>query len=809
MTDFTKEEAVLELEKICNIKYEPVEKFETSVLHDTYNAAFSVTKEIVDENISLTKMNYNQNSTGTNRRNSEQIYNIIFFTGDRGTGKTSAMLSYMEFLKDYHRIKIRENVPEELNFGENNIMFTGIEPIDASLLESKEDILSTVLSKMTRKWLEEERRSYGESGIIQDEDYSYKKRKIQKQFNAVYDCLKDLRSQEDIMKRDDDIFLDTLQKLAFTLNLKASFQTLVDNYLGIMEYSGSQGDIGKNARYLVISIDDLDVEIEHSYKLLEQVRKYLMVPKVIVLMSANYEQLEKICWNHFMKQYRYLKKDDALEEYVERLSREYLEKIVPVQRQVSLKSGREWIYFEKKRVGIHYRNSRGENIIHNGTLKDIIRKILNDYLGIQFAVKSTLLQYLTPATLRETATLIGQMSELFKLESADRNQVDDNFFWFWSQELPRLLKRNSKILDGNMIKALEQLSPEVQMNVIKESLRRNDYLKEENSLLANFSQMQKGTLSEQKESSMYIIYLEAQLSRTLKEIELLEGELESNKIQEFLEYFDSGIWGNWEEKFLGNFSKTNVHPDEMLIEIARVKFAKTNDALTLELKLEDQYLWEDTNWLLKYIEQNKEPLKNYQYLLLFYSIDENIAETKNMWIKNEYNIQLKNEVSGVFALSNFVLNVFGRHKLVDKFLEELPSILYSGQKQDERKKIKTYIDENISIVKEMEEWKKISDSYLVLPLMNIEYLIYIGNELKKKFEKAAVVAVEEDNISLRIKRYFKTISDSLQEYDKCYPGSKWKETFDECPVTKKVTEDDEFMCCLVSSVERVIRITES
>lgn len=798
MSDFTNEVAVLELEKICNIKYEPVEKFETSVLRETYNEAFSITKEIVEENISLTKTNYDQHSTGTNRRNSEQIYNIIFFTGDRGTGKTSAMLSYMEFLKDYHRIKIKGKLPEGLNFGGTNIMFTGIEPIDASLLESKEDILSTVLSKMTGKWLEEERRSYGESGIIQDEDYSYKKRKMQKQFNAVYDCLKDLRSQEDIMKRDDDIFLDTLQKLAFTLNLKASFQTLVDNYLGIMEYSGSRGDIGKNDRYLVISIDDLDVEIEHSYKLLEQVRKYLMVPKVIVLMSANYEQLEKICWNHFMKQYKHLKKDDALEEYVERLSGEYLEKIVPIQRQVSLKSGREWKYFEKNGVKIQYRNSRSEEILQDGTLKDIVRKILNDYFGIQLGVNSSLLRYITPLTLRETATLIGQISELVELRQADKEQFEANFSWFVNREMPRLLKRNSRILDGNMLKALEQLSPEVQMNVIKESLKKNGYLKDEVSLMSNFSQMQKGDLAEQKESSMYMLYLGTQLSRTLQ----------TDRIQEFLAYFDGGIWGKWENKFLGDFSKARPNTEGLLVEIARVEFAKTNEALTLELRLEDSYSTEDVEWILKYIERNKTQLVNYQYLLLFYSLDENISETKNMWIREEYNIKLNNEVSGIFALSNFILNIFSQCKLVKKFLKELPSILYTGEDERSREKIKNHIDENISIIKDIQKWAEKSENNLALPIYNTEYLLQVGDELKKIYDKAAVAEATQDILTLRIKRYFKMISDSLEKYDECYQENKCKEIFDNCPVTQRINNDSTFMSDLINSVERVVGIVE-
>lgn len=53
-------------------------------------------------------------------------------------------------------------------------------------------------------------------------------------------------------------------------------------------------------RFLIIAIDDLDLCNSDVYKMAEQIRKYLIVPQVIIIMAVRMEQLklcvqEKIC----------------------------------------------------------------------------------------------------------------------------------------------------------------------------------------------------------------------------------------------------------------------------------------------------------------------------------------------------------------------------------------------------------------------------------------------------------------------------------------------------------------------------------
>lgn len=85
------------------IKYEEQNEFLNSVSVDAYRKAKEITEKILKENKNFRELK-NSGVTGNKLRNSEQIYNILFFTGAKESGKTSTMLSYMEFLKDYYRV---------------------------------------------------------------------------------------------------------------------------------------------------------------------------------------------------------------------------------------------------------------------------------------------------------------------------------------------------------------------------------------------------------------------------------------------------------------------------------------------------------------------------------------------------------------------------------------------------------------------------------------------------------------------------------------------------------------------------------
>ncbi len=89
---------------------------------------------------------YPQNS---DQRYKHDIQNIIAFTGRRGTGKTSAMISLAEFLSN-HELLIDQNASIT-----DSIAFKLIAEIDATSLDQNVSLIPAILSQIINRLYEE------------------------------------------------------------------------------------------------------------------------------------------------------------------------------------------------------------------------------------------------------------------------------------------------------------------------------------------------------------------------------------------------------------------------------------------------------------------------------------------------------------------------------------------------------------------------------------------------------------------------------------------------------------------------------
>ena len=94
----------LEFDCVNRIKYERRENFEDSLFSDVYDKAAGLVTLIVKENIRIA----DEDSLDDSFCTEERFNNNISFWGERGMGKSSAMLSFALFLKKYdHKIEDR------------------------------------------------------------------------------------------------------------------------------------------------------------------------------------------------------------------------------------------------------------------------------------------------------------------------------------------------------------------------------------------------------------------------------------------------------------------------------------------------------------------------------------------------------------------------------------------------------------------------------------------------------------------------------------------------------------------------------
>lgn len=784
----------ISVHKVASIKYEEGNDFKSSVSAKAYDRAMAITEKIVDETTHFWEVK-NQGKSGNELRNSGQLYNIIFFTGNKGTGKTSTMLSYAEFLKDYYRNFDKLEYPN-FKMVPYKLMFTGLECIDASSMDSKEDILGCVLSQMLKKWKEEEAQGTinRSRGIMQTGDYAYKKRSINMAFDEVHSNLKNLRSKNDVIEDEDDIFIETLQKLSLTWNLKESFRKLVELYLDIMKYPGAEGLELKN-HFLVIPIDDLDANIENAYKMIEQIRQYLMGANIIVLLSADYRQLERICENHYSASFSGIRSREGMQEYVERLSREYLEKVVPADMQVVMPSGASWEFMSNSKVRIkleikntHEEEGKKEVVCEEGTIKELVSRNLKTHFGLEVSKSGRLITYLVPDTLRRLCAWVNQVHELSIKEKSESETIF--WDWFWREIFSPITVR---YLLGNQVdifERLEGLSFQEKYQVLGNEICKGS----DKSVMELLTEERYGTQKQRAFSDICCLYLLAQLS-----------QLKEKSKEAFAKHFwQYGVWGKWEAKLIAGYVKSTTSSDSISIGSMSVnyfKFTVTNGGINLKLNDIEEKSDLPQNKQIAIIEKNIDRIQNHEYLLLFYQLNN---ESNIIWeynqTENKFKLVEKIDDSGTFALTMPFVNLLNKARIVQKFEEDF----FSGmlKEAEEKEKINKKLNE-ILLYSEMMET---ADSELI-PFANVEYLIETGRRIENEIKNRLQVEFKDQNISILVKQFWNLISISLKEYDAEF-GTEYCKKFENFGLTKKIKEDQNFMDQLCTSIRGSLSIEE-
>lgn len=320
------------------IHYEEMKYFRKSLYKNIYTEAFSQVETILNCNAS----GNDGLKSGSRYRETRQINNIISFIGERGTGKTSSMLSFMEALKDYYYIDGREEdifYKLKINGRPSKVSFVGIEHIDASLLENGEDIFEVILSMMYSKLKNLERNNFLENDVL-----TYSKKDVFRRFERVYEAINNLkgRKSKEYIPNEFESYMSSMDSLSVSMELRDQFEKLVKEYLNIIRFRkkavrpADDWEICTEP-YLVITIDDVDMNIESGYEMLEQIHRYLMVKHVIVLLAVDDFQMSKICKRHYWEIYsKSMRKNNMRdwEKYIHRLASEYMDKVLPISRRI-------------------------------------------------------------------------------------------------------------------------------------------------------------------------------------------------------------------------------------------------------------------------------------------------------------------------------------------------------------------------------------------------------------------------------------------------------------------------------------------
>lgn len=279
-----------------------------SIFSDQYEKTFTEINRYLEQVIITGK----KDKRFVLKNQNEQVNNIFAFIGERGSGKTSCMLSVANSLVDQGKHE-HLTIYSELY----KTTFLSIDLIDPSFFDSKNNILAIIVAKLFKTFNDLSKKKGN------DEDFEARRKLIEK-FEETQRNLKCLIEGKNFS--DDD--LDQLVSLSSAVDLKKNMFELVAAYLAYMD---------KQEAVLLVMIDDIDLHTEQAREMAEQIRKYLVQSNVVVLMALKIDQLAMVKRLHFTHEFEKLLQDnrmpfDIVEEMVER----YLVKFIPHNQRIFL-----------------------------------------------------------------------------------------------------------------------------------------------------------------------------------------------------------------------------------------------------------------------------------------------------------------------------------------------------------------------------------------------------------------------------------------------------------------------------------------
>jgi hypothetical protein len=274
----------------------------------------------------------NRNGDPENLYSSWEFPNNIFvFAGERGSGKTSCMLTARELLcmPEYDSEAVLEKLfdvedssengntgeekstknsdkirkkKEELAVYENVLKKTSFyrcEVIDPLFFDSNHNILELFVGTLFRDLKKKKE---------EDPQYRNDGKSLLSRFADIKRIFPLLGRRPEFSDFDD---LEQLKDLSASLDLKEAIRKLVQDYLKYV-YEDEKGK-------LVLCIDDIDLDMKDGYGLVECIRRYLNMPELVILMAVKLEQLGNVIRIKYTKDFRPL-----LERYEREAEKENL-----------------------------------------------------------------------------------------------------------------------------------------------------------------------------------------------------------------------------------------------------------------------------------------------------------------------------------------------------------------------------------------------------------------------------------------------------------------------------------------------------
>ena len=405
-------------EEICN---------EESIMRPSYEKAMRALMRIMRQ----TKRFHEENEHGD-----ADIYalenrlfgysgNVIAFAASRGGGKTATMLSFSKILHEgFGKHKVDNSFLNDMTHEKEGVSkdhpadwmarcsFIPLTPIAPAVLEGDQNILYVVLSRLYR---------YAER-LLSERSRGDRVREVQKNelirsFQNVLSGINGIKHPE--KKHPGD--LAGMQDVCDGLSLSRHFYHLIQNILKLAIENQNICD-----KYLVIQLDDTDSKMQNIYAVLEDVRKYLMIPNLVILMSVDQNCMSDVVFQDNLRCFPDLIKVDAdrLSRDLSRITNKYIDKLIPPTHMVQLPQLDQVVIQWGDMLRLKYVDEKDNNIYEwmdceNLDLQTAILMLIYHKTGILFVKPTHYMHNIVPRTLRglvQLLSLLDSMKDLTELE---------------------------------------------------------------------------------------------------------------------------------------------------------------------------------------------------------------------------------------------------------------------------------------------------------------------------------------------------------------------------------------------------------
>lgn len=366
--------------------------YNEDLFYETYQKAFREVIKIISYN---------------NQDNSEILEmsnNIIAFCGERGQGKSSAMISFSKILENSQNDNIETYFAEYVK-KLNNKTFYPINRIDPTELENQQSILNVILSRIFFKFKE----AINNNKI----DNLYEKNEILKLFQKCFKSVNLIKEKSekssDLLYGDD---LEFLSNLGDNTEIKKNLSKLINKFLNFV----AEKD------YLVILIDDSDLNVKNAYSITEDIRKYLMIPNVIILMATKTDQFNRAVEQEYVNSFKLLADAGQIPYHqFYQMATKYISKLIPGTRKINLPDLSFYSDTEEFNYYLRYiekakDNEKDKKIIINDDLQKGLLDFIYKKTGLIFLAPSSYTHNIVPNTMRELVNLLSVLNNLKDLE---------------------------------------------------------------------------------------------------------------------------------------------------------------------------------------------------------------------------------------------------------------------------------------------------------------------------------------------------------------------------------------------------------